>query len=147
MITRMAAERTVIKVTLIEIKIKHILAKVHAIPCIDPSNSNEVSCHTVVMSLLSGTIRIFPNNSFNNSWMTCARHGICSCFAQKLVESSACWSSRVNVTLFLALSIVIAKTLLDISCFANMLSNICTRLWPIWLPSKCLNPNNTFRYH
>ena len=67
MIARMAAERTVIKVTLIEIKIKHTLAKVHAIPCMDPSDSNEVSCHTVVMSSLSGTIRIFPNNSFSDS--------------------------------------------------------------------------------
>ena len=56
MITRMAAERTVIKVILIEIKIKHTLAKVHAIPYMDLSDSNEVSCHTVVMSLLSGTI-------------------------------------------------------------------------------------------
>ena len=90
MIAKMAAERTVIKVTLIEIKIKHILAKVHAIPCIDPSNSNEVSCHTVVMSSLSGTIRIFPNNSFSDSWITCARHRICPHFAQKLAESSTC---------------------------------------------------------
>ena len=56
MIARMAAERTIIKVTLIEIKIKHILAKVHTILYMDPSDSNEVSCYTVIMSSLSGTI-------------------------------------------------------------------------------------------